>query len=158
MESSGTSEETGSHSHEKEDAEVKSFFENAPPLQDKEVYTTRLSHFVDHHKEISGRRVVCLTSGGTVVPLERRCVRFIDNFSAGNRGAASTEHFLKAGYAVIFLHRRGSVQPFCRSLPENPLFQCFETEDGLPRVLPEFAAAVGQALEQQQKHRPYRRT
>lgn len=53
MESSGTSEETGSHSHEKEDAEVKSFFENAPPLQDKEVYTTRLSHFVDHHKEIS---------------------------------------------------------------------------------------------------------
>ena len=28
---------------------------------------------------------------GTSVPLERRCVRFIDNFSAGTRGAASAE-------------------------------------------------------------------
>jgi hypothetical protein len=37
------------------------------------------------------RPIVCITSGGTTVPLERRCVRFIDNFSAGNRGAASTE-------------------------------------------------------------------
>ena len=37
-------------------------------------------------------RLVCVTSGGTTVPLERRCVRFIDNFSSGNRGAASTEY------------------------------------------------------------------
>jgi len=29
------------------------------------------------------------------VPLERRCVRFIDNFSAGHRGALSTEQFLE---------------------------------------------------------------
>ncbi|CAI7870483.1 unnamed protein product, partial [Closterium sp. NIES-54] len=50
--------------------------------------------------------VTCVTSGGTTVPLERRCVRFIDNFSAGNRGAASCEHFLAHGYSVIFLHRR----------------------------------------------------
>lgn len=76
-----------------------------------------------------------MTSGGTTVPLERRCVRFIDNFSSGHRGAASTEclilhhfgflicyipnfnhilmryladdrYFLKAGYGVIFLYRR----------------------------------------------------
>ena len=33
--------------------------------------------------------------GGTVVPLERRCVRFIDNFSAGTRGALSAEEFLE---------------------------------------------------------------
>lgn len=32
-----------------------------------------------------------MTSGGTTVPLEQRCVRYIDNFSSGNRGAASTE-------------------------------------------------------------------
>lgn len=38
-----------------------------------------------------GRRIVCVTSGGTTVPLEQRCVRYIDNFSSGNRGAASTE-------------------------------------------------------------------
>lgn len=33
-----------------------------------------------------------MTSGGTTVPLERRCVRHIDNFSSGHRGAASTEY------------------------------------------------------------------
>lgn len=46
-------------------------------------------------KRISGgggaTRVVCVTSGGTTVPLEKRCVRYIDNFSSGHRGAASTE-------------------------------------------------------------------
>lgn len=41
------------------------------------------------------RPVVVVTSGGTTVPLERRCVRFIDNFSAGTRGAWSTERFLE---------------------------------------------------------------
>lgn len=38
-------------------------------------------------------RVVCVTSGGTTVPLEQRCVRYIDNFSSGHRGAASTEYY-----------------------------------------------------------------
>lgn len=37
-------------------------------------------------------RVVCVTSGGTTVPLEKRCVRYIDNFASGHRGAASTEY------------------------------------------------------------------
>jgi phosphopantothenate-cysteine ligase len=42
-------------------------------------------------------------------------VRFLDNFSAGTRGAASAEHFLRTGqYAVIFLHRQHSLQPFSR--------------------------------------------
>ncbi len=41
------------------------------------------------------RPIVVVTSGGTTVPLERRCVRFIDNFSAGTRGALSTERFLE---------------------------------------------------------------
>ncbi|KAL7262694.1 hypothetical protein ACSBR1_000957 [Camellia fascicularis] len=76
-------------------------------------------------------RVVCVTSGGTTVPLEKRCVRYIDNFSSGHRGAASTEYFLKAGYSVIFLYRRGSCQPFCRSLPEDPLLECFEVSEEL---------------------------
>lgn len=39
----------------------------------------------------SMRKIVCVTSGGTTVPLEQRCVRYIDNFSSGHRGAASTE-------------------------------------------------------------------
>jgi hypothetical protein len=65
-------------------------------------------------------------------------VRFLDNFSAGNRGAASTEcvvvapvshhvaarrlqgvlpgvclrHLLQHGYKVVFLHRAQSAQPW----------------------------------------------
>ncbi|TVU43024.1 hypothetical protein EJB05_09455, partial [Eragrostis curvula] len=42
------------------------------------------------------RGVVCITSGGTTVPLEQRCVRYIDNFSSGQRGAASTEYAYKS--------------------------------------------------------------
>jgi len=41
-------------------------------------------------------------------------VRFIDNFSAGTRGATSAEYFLSQGYAVIFLHRQFSLLPFSR--------------------------------------------
>ncbi|KAL0361588.1 UNVERIFIED_CONTAM: Phosphopantothenate--cysteine ligase 2 [Sesamum radiatum] len=59
----------------------------------------------------TARRVVCVTSGGTTVPLEQRCVRYIDNFSSGHRGAASTE---------------GTCQPYCSSLPDDPLLECFE--------------------------------
>lgn len=36
-------------------------------------------------------KVVLVTSGGTVVPLERQTVRYLDNFSTGSRGAISTE-------------------------------------------------------------------
>ncbi len=39
--------------------------------------------------------IVVVTSGGTKVPLERQCVRFIDNSSAGTRGALSAERFLE---------------------------------------------------------------
>ena len=62
----------------------------------------------------SHRRLVLITSGGTTVPLENQTVRFIDNFSAGTRGATSAEHFLEQGYAVIFLHRRFSLLPYSR--------------------------------------------
>jgi phosphopantothenoylcysteine synthetase/decarboxylase len=31
--------------------------------------------------------LIFLTSGGTKVPLEQNCVRFIDNFSTGTRGS-----------------------------------------------------------------------
>lgn len=55
-----------------------------------------------------------MTSGGTTVPLENQTVRFIDNFSAGTRGATSAEYFLEAGYAVIFLHRQFSLLPYSR--------------------------------------------
>ncbi|XP_067014517.2 phosphopantothenate--cysteine ligase isoform X2 [Anabrus simplex] len=53
-------------------------------------------------------------SGGTTVPLEHNTVRFVDNFSAGTRGSASAEHFLEAGYAVIFMFRTKTLEPFVR--------------------------------------------
>ena len=55
-----------------------------------------------------------MQSGGTTVPLEQNTVRYIDNFSLGSRGAISAEHFLDAGYSVIFMHRQNSLLPFLR--------------------------------------------
>lgn len=70
--------------------------------------------FIDFHNNIAGRKIVLVTSGGTTVPLENNTVRFIDNFSAGTRGATSAEYFLEQGYAVIFLHREFSLLPYSR--------------------------------------------
>eukprot|EP01097_Dermamoeba_algensis_P003976 TRINITY_DN266_c0_g4_i1.p1 TRINITY_DN266_c0_g4~~TRINITY_DN266_c0_g4_i1.p1 ORF type:complete len:206 (+),score=28.18 TRINITY_DN266_c0_g4_i1:101-718(+) len=61
-----------------------------------------------------GKKIVLITSGGTVVPLEKNTVRFLDNFSGGGRGSASAEYFLERGYSVIFLHRKNSLTPFVR--------------------------------------------
>lgn len=94
------------------DAEDAYFAANAPPRQLGE-HTARARAFIDAHAA-AGRRVVLVTSGGTTVPLERQTVRFIDNFSAGTRGATSAEYFLAAGYAVIFLHRQFSLLPYSR--------------------------------------------
>ncbi|EFH47209.1 4-phospho-panto-thenoylcysteine synthetase [Arabidopsis lyrata subsp. lyrata] len=111
--------------------EISSFFESSPPLKNMKETTENLNHFIELNSSgfSGGRRIVCVTSGGTTVPLEQRCVRYIDNFSSGNRGAASTENFVKAGYAVIFLYRRGTFQPYCRSLPDDPFLECFEFPD-----------------------------
>lgn len=75
-----------------------------------------VSDFVAVHAA-AGRRVALVSSGGTTVPLERNTVRFLDNFSTGSRGAASAERFLKRGYAVVLLTRKGSIQPFERRIP-----------------------------------------
>ncbi|GAX76312.1 hypothetical protein CEUSTIGMA_g3758.t1 [Chlamydomonas eustigma] len=77
------------------------------------------------------RPFVVITSGGTLVPLERRCVRFIDNFSAGTRGAKSAQEFLLEGYAVIFMHRKGSVQPFLCDLPNIPTIKLLQLSDSV---------------------------
>jgi phosphopantothenate---cysteine ligase (ATP) len=48
----------------------------------------------------------------------------------GTRGATSAEYFLKAGYAVIFMHRQFSLQPFSRhySHSTNPFLDFLEIE------------------------------
>ncbi|CAF1051319.1 unnamed protein product [Adineta ricciae] len=71
--------------------------------------------FVDKHRT-ANRPIVLVTSGGTTVPLEKNTVRFIDNFSTGQRGAASVEYFLERNYIVLFFHRLSSTLPYQRHL------------------------------------------
>lgn len=141
----------GSVSETPLDAEIESFFDSAPPLKDSAGIIKKLNEFIEYNSTPPGkgspRRVVCVTSGGTTVPLEQRCVRYIDNFSSGHRGATSTEYFIKAGYAVIFLYRRGTFQPYCQSLPEDPLLECFEcSEDSTIQVRQPHTEAVKRAV------------
>lgn len=93
-------------------AELDYFAMNAPP-QILPSHSALAKAFIGYHNS-RDRRVVLVTSGGTTVPLENQTVRFIDNFSAGTRGATSAEYFLQAGYAVIFLHRQYSLLPYSR--------------------------------------------
>eukprot|EP00241_Pyramimonas_parkeae_P002528 CAMPEP_0114227284 /NCGR_PEP_ID=MMETSP0058-20121206/1705_1 /TAXON_ID=36894 /ORGANISM="Pyramimonas parkeae, CCMP726" /LENGTH=438 /DNA_ID=CAMNT_0001338109 /DNA_START=61 /DNA_END=1379 /DNA_ORIENTATION=+ len=102
------------------------------------------------------RRVVVVTSGGTTVPLEQNCVRFIDNFSAGSAASASVEKFLDAGYAVIFVNRKGSAQPYERALPTNVL-DCLTASaaDFHVEALPEAAPMLRRAVLQLQDANNY---
>jgi phosphopantothenate-cysteine ligase len=93
-------------------AEIDYFAMNAPPPT-LESHSALAKAFIGYHVS-RDRRVALVTSGGTTVPLENQTVRFIDNFSAGTRGATSAEYFLQAGYAVIFLHRQYSLLPYSR--------------------------------------------
>ena len=90
---------------------VKRFLDASPASG--EAVAARVREFVAHHAAAApadrpspsangpapairlARPLVVITSGGTTVPLERNCVRFIDNFSKGTRGALSAEQFLQ---------------------------------------------------------------
>ena len=112
------------------DAGTGDYFDINPPSKNFHSHTTLAKAFIDQHLK---RPVVLITSGGTTVPLENQTVRFIDNFSAGTRGATSAEYFLDAGYAVIFLHRQFSLLPYSRHYSHST--NCFldflaEGQDG----------------------------
>ncbi|KAK7757639.1 Phosphopantothenate--cysteine ligase cab2 [Diatrype stigma] len=106
---SGTSATSSSHQQTEENA----YFSSNPPPKALPQHAAAAEAFIRQHAA-ERRRVVLITSGGTTVPLEKHTVRFIDNFSAGTRGATSAEYFLEAGYAVIFLHRQFSLLPYSR--------------------------------------------
>lgn len=91
--------------------EDKYFQENPKPVYLDSLIEQARAFLNTHDKD---EKIVLVTSGGTSVPLESNTVRFIDNFSAGTRGASSAEQFLFKGYRVIFLHREFSLQPFNR--------------------------------------------
>lgn len=117
------------------------YFSTNPPPRHLDSHVAQARAFIDAHAAIPGRRVVLITSGGTTVPLEKQTVRFIDNFSAGTRGATSAEYFLEAGYAVIFLHREFSLLPysgrFSHAATDSFLDFLAETPDGAVGVRPD---------------------
>ena len=93
--------------------EANDFFETCPIPKDIKSVQERVESFVNVNDSCP---IVVVTSGSTPVPLEKKTVRYIDNFSTGTRGARCVENFLKNGYAVIFLHRSGSAFPFITNL------------------------------------------
>ncbi|XP_064462568.1 phosphopantothenate--cysteine ligase-like isoform X2 [Ornithodoros turicata] len=108
------------------------FIENKPSLE-YEKNKRRIDDFCREYLP-TGLRIALVTSGGTSVPLEHNTVRFVDNFSAGTRGSASTEYFLKQGYAVIFLHRSSSLKPFLRHFKDGLLEYLEITEGDVPQI------------------------
>ncbi|CCE63920.1 hypothetical protein TPHA_0G00840 [Tetrapisispora phaffii CBS 4417] len=95
------------------------YFQTNPKPDYIEDLISDAKEFIDYQHKNGNRKIVLITSGGTIVPLENNTVRFIDNFSAGTRGAASAEEFLKNGYSVLFLHREFSLTPYNRSFTHN---------------------------------------
>ncbi|ESP02885.1 hypothetical protein LOTGIDRAFT_110784 [Lottia gigantea] len=101
---------------EAKDCNSKHVFFNQTSIPDSfDECCIEIDKFINQHST-DGRKIVLITSGGTTVPLESRTVRFIDNFSSGTRGSASAEYFLSHDYAVIFLHRHKSLEPFSRHI------------------------------------------
>lgn len=112
----------------------------------------KVAEFIELHNQ-SERRIALVTSGGTTVPLENNTVRFIDNFSAGTRGATSAEKLLEQGYAVIFLHRQFSLLPYSRHYSHST--NCFldymvEGSDGKVTVDDKYQEQMTKVLEQYQ--------
>lgn len=111
-----------------------------PDYLDELIQDTK--EFVELQHSLGRDRIVLVTSGGTTVPLENNTVRFIDNFSAGTRGATSAEQFLKNGYSVIFLHREFSLTPFNRIFTHNSKVSFLDYIDADGNVKPEFLRTV----------------
>ena len=129
------------------------YFKQNPPPKDLAQQVDLVRAFVGRH-QTSGSRIALITSGGTTVPLENQTVRFIDNFSAGTRGATSAEYFLENDYAVIFLHRKFSLLPYSRHYSHST--NCFldfmaRDETGRGFVKDEYQKEMQDVLQKYQK-------
>uniref|UniRef100_H2ZA96 DNA/pantothenate metabolism flavoprotein C-terminal domain-containing protein n=1 Tax=Ciona savignyi TaxID=51511 RepID=H2ZA96_CIOSA len=98
---------------------MKILMENFQKLEDEEILSKSVKEFIGNILTCQDAKVVLVTSGGTTVPLEQNSVRHLDNFSTGGRGSKSAEEFLRIGYRVIFLHRKGALFPFARLLSNS---------------------------------------
>ncbi|KAF2764413.1 DFP-domain-containing protein [Teratosphaeria nubilosa] len=129
------------------------YFSTNPKPLNLDKHATLARTFIEQHAH-QNRRVALVTSGGTTVPLENQTVRFIDNFSAGTRGATSAEYFLEAGYAVIFLHRQFSLLPYSRHYSHST--NCFldfmtHNDAGAVVVESEYQQQMAKVLERYKK-------
>ncbi|KOX72192.1 Phosphopantothenate--cysteine ligase [Melipona quadrifasciata] len=104
------------------------FYAKHPPPQDFNQNEILLKTFVERQLK-KDKKVVLVTSGGTTIPLEHNTVRFVDNFSAGTRGSVSTEYFLENGYAVIFMYRLNSLEPFSRHFKGQKLLDMIDVSE-----------------------------
>ena len=137
-------------------SDADTYFLSNPAPKSLESHSKLARSFVAEHIH-SQRNVVLVTSGGTTVPLENQTVRFIDNFSAGTRGATSAEYFLEAGYAVIFLHRQFSLLPYSRHYSHSTnCFLDFMTEGSDENVIVD-ADYQGKMLEVLRKYNKAKR-
>ena len=112
------------------------FFSENPKPANFDQYEAKMRSFISSKSD--SMTVVLVTSGGTTVPLEVNTVRFVDNFSAGTRGAASAEYFLQQEFAVIFLHRDKSLEPFSRHFSPSELLAAMKVgEEGVVSIAEE---------------------
>lgn len=121
------------------------FYNTHNPPEDFEENKKLLEEFCKRHLE-NGTKTALVTSGGTTVPLEHNTVRFVDNFSAGTRGAASTEYFLQNGYSVIFLYRGKSLEPYTRHFSSKQFFDMMELSENSDEPLIELSRAGAKTL------------
>ncbi|GAM29360.1 hypothetical protein SAMD00019534_125360, partial [Acytostelium subglobosum LB1] len=95
---------------------------------------------------MSRSKTILITSGGTMVPMEKNMVRYLDNFSGGGRGAATAEYFLEQGYHVLFLTRKNSLQPFIRHFmtKDTTIFTylCYDVENHCARISDTYKSQV----------------
>ena len=105
-------------------------------------------------KGIKDKHVVLVTSGGTRAPLEKNAVRSVENFSRGTRGARSAEQFIKAGYPVIFFHRKNTLQPFSVEI-QDEWSTWLESIDRANKGRGEFFKKVDLYNKYNQKKSPY---
>lgn len=105
------------------------FYATHLPPVDFEDNRQLLKNFCETQLMIKDQNIVLVTSGGTIAPLEHNTVRFVDNFSAGSRGSSSAEYFLDHGYAVVFMFRTKSLEPYTRHFSGQQFLDMLEINE-----------------------------
>ncbi|XP_013390204.1 phosphopantothenate--cysteine ligase-like [Lingula anatina] len=120
------------------------FLKQSKLPSDYEDKKQKMCQFVTRNAD---KKCVLVTSGGTTVPLESRTIRYIDNFSVGTRGSASAEYFLAQGYAVLFLYRHRSLEPFSRHLSKINVLDIIKSSHNTLSVSEDWTSRISAILE-----------